>query len=99
MLPGADAAPADPLTAAAGVAGEVPPGLATSLGSLDATRAVATTPEEAQAQLREVAAYCRTYCPVVSACVEARCRLWRVEQQAAALLAGTGPLTEEVIAL
>jgi hypothetical protein len=99
MLPAADAPIADPLEGAAELAGEVPPRLAASVGSLDATRAIATTPEEAQAQLREVATYCRTYCPVVSACVEERCRLWRVEQQAVALLRGEGPLTDQIIAL
>lgn len=51
---------------------------------------------EGQEVIRQIAAYCRTYCPAFKACVEERCRLWRLEQEAAAYLEGP---TQEVIGL
>jgi hypothetical protein len=47
-------------------------------------------PEEA---IRMIGAFCRDYCPVVHACVEERCRLWNIEQQAVAMI---NARTEEV---
>jgi hypothetical protein len=40
-----------------------------------------------------IADFCRDYCPVVHACVEERCRLWNIEQQAIAMI---NARTEEV---
>lgn len=43
-------------------------------------------PDEAQAAIAAVSAYCRDVCPARLACVEDRCRLYRLEDRAATAL-------------
>lgn len=45
------------------------------------------TPEDAQAVIGDVAAYCRDYCPARLACVEEACRLYRLEARSAEVIA------------
>lgn len=45
-------------------------------------------PEDAQQAINDVAAYCRDYCPARLSCGEEACRLWRLEERAAAVLSG-----------
>jgi hypothetical protein len=42
--------------------------------------------DDAQAVMRDVAAYCRDYCPARLACVEEACRLYRLESRSADIL-------------
>jgi hypothetical protein len=44
-------------------------------------------PDDAEAVIRDVAAYCRDYCPARLACVEDACRLYRLESRANEALA------------
>lgn len=58
------------------------------------------TPEDpatAQQVLADVQHYCQTYCPAVLACGEEACRLWRLEERAAAIISPPGPAENGVV--
>ena len=62
------------------------------------------TAEEGQAVIGSVADYCRDYCPVRLQCVENDCRLFRLEERAAAAIKHTpaesvGVLGQPIIGL
>lgn len=80
-----DAAPADTEQEAAGVAGQVPPGLAAGLGGADPAWGI-TGADHAQRTQEATAAFCRDHCPVNQACVEEACRVWRLEEAAQQIL-------------
>lgn len=93
--PGAD--PMDPASSPAS-----PPTIGSSrlTGPLVGVDTETWTPadaDEATAAIAAVADYCRDYCPARLACVEERCRLYRLEQRAAdALGLQSNPATEAV---
>lgn len=58
---------------------------------------VPATGEEAIAAINEIGHYCRDYCPVVKACGEESCRLYRLESRSLeALGLRQNPVTEAV---
>ena len=98
MLDAADAPGTDQEPGPAALAGEAPPGVVARLAGLDAPWAPADA-ADAQDATRAIAAYCRDFCPVVHACVEDRCRLYRLEGEAQRFLREGPDPGEGVIAL
>jgi len=98
MLDVADAPRTDQEPGPAAVAGAVSPDVVGRLAGLDAPWTPAG-PADAEDATRAIAAYCRTFCPVVHACVEDACRLWRLEQDAQRFLREGPEPGEGVIAL
>jgi hypothetical protein len=80
------------------MAADAPPRLASIVGGLDAPWTPASE-GDAQAALAQIAAFCDHKCPVVDHCVEGRCRLWRLEQEAARFIREGPPEGQGVIAL
>lgn len=98
MLDAADAPGTDQESGAARLADEVPPGVVAGLAGLDAPWTPADA-SDAKAALLAIASYCRDFCPVVDHCVEGRCRLYRLEGEAARFLTEGPDPGEGVIAL
>ena len=76
-----DAATADQVASAAGLAGEVSPGLAPAVGGSDPAWDIAgASDQEVEQALQAGSQVCHNHCPIHHRCVEDQCRYWRLEK-------------------
>lgn len=74
-----------------------PPRLGRTLAGRNLESWVPAGASEAEGALSDVAAFCARYCPVRLACVEEKCRLYRLEGRALEVLGlSHNPQTEAV---